>query len=232
MRRAGAISVAGFAAAIPLALVAYTLYDGSAEPPRETTMPTASVTPTTTAPSPTPSSAAATPSSPPPSSTAPVRPQPCTDPATKAFTPTRISIPGVTSGARVLAVGMDARGVPGTPPISDEGKTEFAWVPNIAPGMSGGNVLLNAHTWPDGTALGNHLLDGLQQGGRLVVHGPGGAELCYRVTERREVDAAASVPDYFALDGPPQLAIVVCSGTRLGPGNWTERTLWFASPEA
>jgi len=231
MRRAGAISIAGFAAAVPLALVAYTLYDAPADAPASTTMPTASVTPTSPTPSPTPSSAA-TPDSPPPSSAPPARPRPCTDPATKAFTPTTISIPGVTTGAHVLAIGMDAQGVPGTPPISDEGKTEFAWVPNIAPGMSTGNVLLNAHTWPDGTALGNHLLAGLQEGGRLVVHGRGGAELCYRVTERREVDAAASVPDYFAVEGPPQLAIVVCSGTRLGPGNWTERTLWFASPEA
>jgi len=26
------------------------------------------------------------------------------------------------------------------------------------------------------------------------------------------------------------VVIVVCSGERLGPGDWTHRTLWFASP--
>ena len=36
--------------------------------------------------------------------------------------------------------------------------------------------------------------------------------------------------DYYARRGRPQLAIVVCSGPRLGPRNWATRTVWFASP--
>ena len=40
------------------------------------------------------------------------------------------------------------------------------------------------------------------------------------------------MPRYSVTDGPPQLAIVVCSGRRLGPGVWTKRTVWFASPSA
>jgi hypothetical protein len=130
----------------------------------------------------------------------------------------------------VLALGYDARGVPGVPPLTSEGKTEFAWLPQVHPGASAGNVLLNAHTWPDGTALGNHLLGGLQTGGRIVVRSSGGSLLCYRVTDRVEVLATASVPEYFATSGPPQLAIVVCSGIRRGPGDWTHRTIWYASP--
>jgi len=237
MRRAGAISIAAVALATPLAIVAFTLYDGPAE--RSSTAPLATATSPTVTGSPTaPTSASPSvdPATPRPTASAgssapPVRPNPCLHQATHAFTPTRISIAQVTGSATVLSRPMDARGVPGTPPVTSTGKTQFAWVPNIAPGMSAGNVLLNAHTWPDGTALGNHLLAGLHEGGRIVVHGDGGAELCYRVTERREVDASAAAPEYFATDGPPQLAIVVCSGTRLGPGNWTKRTLWFASPQ-
>ena len=194
----------------------------SAPEPTSTSLPTASATTSSATPSPSPHQPVRTGTSFPTAI--------CQNQASDSFTPTTIAIPHVTTGARVLALGYDARGVPGVPPISDEGKAEFAWVPEIHPGAASGNVLLNAHTWPDGTALGNHLLAALQPGGRIVVHGTDGAELCYRVTERREVDAAASVPDYFASDGPPQLAIVVCSGTRLGPGNWTKRTLWFASP--
>ena len=105
----------------------------------------------------------------------------------------------------------------------------FAWDDSRAPGTDVGNVLLNAHTWPDGTALGNQLLAGLQQGDRIILIGDS-ARLCYQVTERVEVLASKGLPRYYDTDGPPQIAIVVCSGSRLGPGNWEKRTVWFASP--
>lgn len=148
------------------------------------------------------------------------------------FAPASIAIAGVTSGAPVLALPRDAAGVPGVPPLTSTGKTEFAWdrPPGIRPGARHGNVLLNAHTWPDGTALGNHLLAGLHEGDRIVVRGGHGERLCYRVTDRVELPADAAGRRYYRTTGRPQLAIVVCSGTRLGPGDWTERTLWFASP--
>jgi sortase (surface protein transpeptidase) len=121
--------------------------------------------------------------------------------------------------------------VPGVPALTSRGKSVFAWdrEQGIRPGDPAGNVLLNAHTWPDGSALGNHLLAGLQRGDRIVVTGTN-ARLCYRVTERVEVPAEREMPRYYTTDGPPQLAIVVCSGRRLGPGTWEKRTLWFASP--
>ena len=123
--------------------------------------------------------------------------------------------------------------MPGVPPLTDAGKREFAFDPDqdVRPGDRRGNVLLNAHTWPDGTGLGNQLLAGTHRGTRIVVAG-GGHRLCYRVTRRIEVDATKPQPAYFATDGRPQLAIVVCSGERLGPGQWTKRTIWYASPGA
>jgi sortase (surface protein transpeptidase) len=122
-------------------------------------------------------------------------------------------------------------GVPGTPPLTTRGKSLFAWdrEQGIRPGDLAGNVLLNAHTWPDGSALGNRLLARLHVGDRIVVRGAD-ARLCYRVTERVEVPADANMPRYYDTAGPPQLAILVCSGRRLGPGNWEKRTIWFASP--
>jgi len=53
-----------------------------------------------------------------------------------------------------------------------------------------------------------------------------------RVTERVEVLAEDGLPRYYAKTGRAQLAIVVCSGRRLGPGVWEKRTIWFASPRA
>ena len=150
-----------------------------------------------------------------------------------AFTPRTITVPGVTRQAAVVAPPRDANGVPGTPPLSTYGKSVFAWdrEQHVRPGAPAGNVLLNAHTWPDGSALGNRLLATLRVGDPIVVHGTD-AELCYRVTERVEVRAEDGLARYYAADGPPQLAIVVCSGRRLGPGVWEKRTVWFAAPTA
>jgi len=160
-------------------------------------------------------------------------PSPSTAPCSRAkpFTPRTLTVRGVTDHRPVVSIPRDQNGVPGVPPISDVGKREFAFDPDqgIRPGDRFGNVLLNAHTWPDGTALGNQLLAGAHRGTRIVVAG-GGHRLCYHVTRRVEVDATKPQPAYFATDGRPQLAIVVCSGVRLGPGEWTKRTIWYASP--
>ena len=150
--------------------------------------------------------------------------------ADSRFVPTSVSIPGVSKDISVLPLEREPNGVPGTPPLSGSGKLSMAFDlgNGIRPGDTKGNALLNAHTFPDGSALGNKLLDGLQEGDQIRVHGAKGF-LCYEVTDRREVPAGVYKP-YFAKKGKPQIAIVVCSGQRLGPGIWTKRTLWFASP--
>ena len=151
----------------------------------------------------------------------------------RAFAPRTISVPGITGPTSVITPPRDAAGIPGVPPLSSAGKTVFAWdrEQGIKPGDRRGNVLLNAHTWPDGSALGNQLLRSLDRGDRIRVRGAK-TQLCYRVTERVEVLAEDGLPRYYAKTGRPQLAIVVCSGRRLGPGVWEKRTIWFASPRA
>ena len=167
-----------------------------------------------------------------------LKPQTCFQPASAPFRPTRITVPGVTRDATVLALPRDSANVPQAPPISDVGKTQFAWSvpPDPMPGEPKGNVLLNAHTWPDGTALGNKLLDNLQVGGRIVVHGRSAdgtpQTLCYQVTKRDVIVASDGSYEYYERNGPPQLALIVCSPPRLGPGNWLHRTIWYASPMA
>lgn len=155
---------------------------------------------------------------------------PC-DTVVRGVFPSAITVPGVVRRAAVVTPPRDGNGIPGVPPLTARGKTVFAWdrAQGIRPGDPAGNVLLNAHTWPDGSALGNRLLAGLRPGDRIVVRGSG-KRLCYRVTERVEVRAADGLPRYYATDGPHLLAIVVCSGRRLSPGVWEKRTVWFASP--
>lgn len=156
---------------------------------------------------------------------------PCDDGAERAFSPTSVDVPGVQDDISVLALPRDARDIPQTPPTSGTGKNVFAWdrPPGVRPGSQHGHVLLNAHTFPDGSALGNRLLDGLQAGDRIMLRG-NGQKLCYEVTRRREVPNDPNPYGYYDTKGKPEVAIVVCSGDRLGPGQWTKRTLWFASP--
>lgn len=156
----------------------------------------------------------------------------CNRPTGETFVPVSISVEHVTRHATVLALPRDSRGVPGVPPVSTTGKNQFAFdAPGIMPGEPAGNVLMNAHTWPDGTAMGNRLLQSWQEGDQLVLRGPGKQFLCYEVTERLEVPVHdAPLERVYATSGPPQLVMIVCSGTRLGPGNWSHRMLWFASP--
>lgn len=168
------------------------------------------------------------PRSPAPTPTTP----PCESQASGEFTPSKVTVPGVFANAPVLALARDGKNVPSVPPVTEAGKREVAWdrPPGIKPGAPKGNVLLNVHTWPDGTALGNQLLKGLKVGGRIIVRNATEV-LCYRVEQRTEVPAGTLIPALYKTDGSPQLVIIACSGKRLGPGDWTHRTLWYAIAE-
>jgi hypothetical protein len=153
----------------------------------------------------------------------------CSRRADRPFVPTSIAVIGVTQP--VLGLPRDADNIPGVPSLTSADKLVFAWdKPGVKPGAKQGNVLLNTHTWPDGSAMGNRLLRDLDEGERFVLEGAG-SRLCYRVTERVEVSIEnPPVERVYDTEGAPQAVIIVCSGTRLGPGEWTHRTLWFASP--
>jgi len=146
----------------------------------------------------------------------------------RPITPVRIAIPDITRGTPVLALPRDGFGIPGVPPVSDSGKLAFGWdAPGLRPGAAAGNAIMTAHTYPDGSALGNHLLAGLQEGDRLTVFGSGKQQLCYRVFDRVQIPFNASGQRFYDDVGPHDLVFIVCSGTRLGPGEWTHRTIWY-----
>jgi sortase (surface protein transpeptidase) len=155
----------------------------------------------------------------------------CSD-AVSPFVPDKIEIDVLQAYVPVVPKRRDRNGVPGTPPTTSYGRGLMAFdLDNVRAGATRGHALLNAHTWPDGTALGNALLDKLHDGDTLALTSPDG-RICYEVTDRVEVRAndRRARDRYYATDGRPQMAIVVCSGKRLGPGEWSHRTMWFASP--
>ena len=192
--------------------------------PRRAATPTP--TPTT---EPTP---APTPAGEPAARSRPSRPG-CNNREGRPIDPVSISVPGVVRRAGIVTPPRTVTDVPGTPPLTEAGKGVFGLdlAQGIRPGDRRGNVLLNAHTWPDGSALGNRLLTRLDRGDLIVVHGRE-VRLCYRVSEEVEVLASEGLPRYYERAGKHRLAIVVCSGRRLGPGEWEKRTVWFATPQA
>lgn len=160
--------------------------------------------------------------------------QPCAVGASGPFVPRQFVIPGVIRPAPILALPRDANDVPSVPPLTLAGKQEYAWdkgPTGIMPGSSQGNALFNAHTWPwsQGGALGNEMLIGLRPGKVIVLRGEGVSQ-CYRVVKQIQVPAAGPYPAYYDRTGPSQIAIIVCSGVRAGPGDWLSRTIWFARP--
>ncbi len=156
-------------------------------------------------------------------------PGPCEHGATKPFTPTTVDIEHVRKGLPVVGLGRDGSDVPGVPPV---GATHtVAWdAPGPQPGSPSGLVRFNAHTWPNGAALGNEMLARFQTGDILTLHN-GAIKLCYKVTERVEVDAESGYKPFFEnLNVPSRFAFIVCSGKRRGPGDWSTRTIWFGTP--
>lgn len=152
----------------------------------------------------------------------------CDGGATKPFTPTTVDIEDVRSDLPVQPIARDGEDVPGVPPVSATHTVAFD-APGPRPGAKRGLVRLNAHTWPNGAALGNEMLARFDVGDVLTLR-DGDTKLCYRVTERVEVDGYATYDPFYELDVPAEFAFIVCSGERLGPGNWNKRTIWFGKP--
>ena len=175
---------------------------------------------------------AASPSPPPDDTATPARTR-CSQ-GRGPFRPTEVSIPGVDRAIEVVYPARLDSGIPGTPALTSEGKAQMAFdtANRIAPGAPEGNALFNAHTWPDGSALGNALLQDLRVGDALRVRGGDGRTQCYRLARRVQVPATVSGAQYYRRTGDPRMAIVVCSGDRDAAGNWSHRTLFFAAPVA
>ena len=156
-----------------------------------------------------------------------------TQPRSQPFMPERISIEQI--GARTaqalprISVGENGFTLPD--PLNAN-PTDYAWDREGAKaGAKRGAFNLLAHTYPPGqSALGNQLFDVLQVGDVIVVSGASNT-LRYQVTERLQVDVA-DYPQQRVLDttSPHVLTLTICSGERLGPGNWSMRTVWIATP--
>ena len=168
-------------------------------------------------------------------SAVPTPDEPACTTATRPFVPSQVRTGEASYGVQPLdqlrTTAPDGSTVLTSPNPTDYNPRVFAWDKQSAQAGSGrGNVLLTAHTYSDGSALGNRLYRELKPGDRLNLVGPHGL-VCYKVGERIEVE----VEDYpfdrvYDFAGSPRVVITVCSGLRVGPGDWTKRTIWFLEP--
>ena len=161
----------------------------------------------------------------------PISAAPCSRRNARSFLPVR-AVVGAAGSRRILGVNR-VGGLPGTPPLTDAGKVLLGWDRvGIRPGFSHGHVLMNAHAWPDGTALGNAMNAKLKVGAVIRVYGRNGRVQCYRVA-RHEVWAPSARLQrlYYGDDrSPARLSIITCAGVRRGPGDWSKRAVWLAKP--
>jgi hypothetical protein len=167
------------------------------------------------------------------SDTAATVPAACLHQATRGFWPTRAKVQRVGKRIPVLWMGEYSSGIPKSPPLTSSGKRSFGWDKlGPKPGSHRGNVRFFAHTYPDGSALGNKLLAHLWVGQRIILKDRSGHVMCYKVTKRIVVTprSYAARVGYYSTTKSPKLAIVACSPPRLGPGNWKYRTIWYAKP--
>jgi hypothetical protein len=148
---------------------------------------------------------------------------------TRGFVPARAEIPAIGRTVKVIQVERESNGQIGAGPTTTEGKWLMSMDPKTKPGSHQGSVLLSGHTWPDGSALGNAMLDNLWAGNGIVLY-TGYTRACYRINKRESYPRDEVPRRIFRTTGYEEVVIVACSGKRLGPGNWTRRTLWYATP--
>lgn len=219
-----------------LLFVGIAVWFAVAQPFNNTDTPT---TVTTTLPTATPSvllpTASPTASTPP----APRTPKGCEVQATKAFVPRTASIEhfGV---RKVLSLGLANDGTAETPPYDQPDKFGFYGL-GSKPGSAKGMVAFNAHTFSQGTWLGNELLAKLEVGDIIIVAGEKKSErLCYVIDKKPAVyKLRASDPKdlpvfpverVYGFDRPSQLSLTVCSDYDVKNKVWLLRTVWLATP--
>lgn len=184
---------------------------------------------------PTPSQAAPTPTpTPTPAATPTPTPTPSSDQCTTAtggFQASTLEIPDLGVTSHVMSVAYDDEGNPGAPPLDDAQGT--AWFNGSAEvGSDQGTSMLNIHTYRNGGALGNQLLDELSNGATLELTDGSGNTACYEVYERVKVHVDtvtdAELDRLHADGGDPEAVIVVCDDFNWDEEFWETRVLWYA----
>ncbi|MEL4357296.1 MULTISPECIES: class F sortase [unclassified Luteococcus] len=148
--------------------------------------------------------------------------------------PTKVTMGQVTSDSPVLSLGLADDGSIATPPFSQP--FSVGWFNGgPKPGSGKGKVVLTAHTFHKGGALGNALQSGLKQGDIIRLTDASGKTLCYRYTSSTKLMVKDYDPNSTAVydtGGKPMLAIVICWDWDAARKFWDSRVVYYAEPLA
>lgn len=160
----------------------------------------------------------------------------CVTTATKGFTPTRYTIESLDVDEPVVSLPLTDDGSIPAPPKS-EARAAAWWNEGPAPGDDEGRVILSIHTYRNGGALGNELLDEktdktpLKKGDLIVLHDDEGHTACYEYADFTEIVAADYDPDSDVMlkeDGSPSLVLIICTAFDWDTEIWENRALFYA----
>jgi len=200
------------AAAIVIAVAAFTI----ASPASDVVLEVETAT-LATAPTPVPETAAPAPSTTPTVPRTAPSTAPSTGPSTTITTSTTLppEVPpialtvddlGISQG--VLPVGLEDDGTMEVPDVADIGW----YFHGATPGHPGATVLV-AHVWWHKTAGPFHRLGALEPGARIEVGGEDGTIHEYTVTKRTMYDKDKLPGDLWRKSGPETLVLITCGGT-------------------
>lgn len=146
------------------------------------------------------------------------------------FVASSMKIEAYNMTSHVLSLGQDDNGAAAAPPKNDKNGTGW-YNRGPKPGSDKGNIVLTIHTWHQGGALGNRLLNNTPAvGSKFVMSDAKGNQACYSYTGKKKISVADYDPNSDILyndHGKPQIAIIVCDDYA-GPDDWRSRVIFYA----
>jgi len=190
--------------------------------------------PTTLEPSPIDTATAAPPPAA-PAEAAPLPPPPDGAPGAPCA-PAGLGIPQMGVKAPVVRVGLDADGNLAAPSDADKKKAGY-YANGVLAGSSRGSIIMDGHTYRDGTAIFQTDFDSKARVGMTVeLSCQLGGSFTYRVGE---VKLDLNVSDYsrfvdarrlYAPDGPPQIVLITCTDWNAINRTYDHRAILIATP--
>ncbi|MDF1487891.1 class F sortase [Tessaracoccus caeni] len=160
----------------------------------------------------------------------------CVTTATEGFTPTRYTIESLDVDEPVVSLPLTDDGSIPAPP-KREARVAAWWNEGPIPGDDEGRVILSIHTYRNGGALGNELLDEktdktpLKKGDIIALHDDKGNTACYEYADFTEIVAADYDPNSDVMikeDGAPSLVLIICTAFDWDTEIWENRALFYA----
>ena len=149
--------------------------------------------------------------------------------------PVRFALPDLAIDASVVTLALTADGDLGTP--NDQDKTSAGWFPSVLAGTGRGTVLMDGHTYHDGSAIFPLTFkEQVQVGMKITLSCADGHAFSYRISQRVVDLSPTSYPPFvtstklYAADGPPQLVMITCTDYLPAQRVWANRAVVIATP--